>query len=209
MRRILRGVLAILLGALTVNQAGADARESLLAFQRDVQTFGAEFTQVVSDDTGAVIQDSAGSVVLARPLRFRWDYRSPFEQLVVSDGDTLWFYDADLEQVTVKAVGGNLDNSAALVLSAKRPIEETFELKAMPSRDGVDWVQAKPHDAEGTFQTIEIGFKGRNLSTMVLHDSFGQTTRLEFNDVRRNPTVSNDKFRFVVLPGVDVMRSSD
>jgi len=180
-----------------------------LAFQREVNTFGAEFRQVVSDEDGAVIQDSSGSVVLARPLRFRWDYRVPFEQLIVSDGDTLWFYDADLEQVTVKTVGEYLDNSAALVLSAKHPIEETFDLQVMPSKEGVDWVRATPHDTRGTFQAIEIGFKGPNLGKMVLRDNFGQTTRLEFADIRRNPRVSDEKFRFIIPLGVDVMHSSD
>jgi outer membrane lipoprotein carrier protein len=213
MRRFSFVVLLILLATLSVNRAsaraGADARDKLLAFQREVKTLSADFRQVVSDETGAVIQDSAGTVVLARPLRFRWDYRTPFEQLIVSDGDTLWFYDADLEQVTVKVVGENLDNSAALVLSAKRPIEETFELESMSSRDGLDWVRAKPRDMTGTFQAIEIGFKGRDLGMMVLHDNFGQTTRLEFADVRRNPRVSDTEFRFVVPFGVDIMRSGD
>jgi len=192
-----------------MSRASADARDRLLAFQHDVKSLGAEFRQVVSDESGAVIQDSTGSVVLARPLRFRWDYRKPFEQLIVSDGETLWFYDADLEQVTVKVVGENLDNSAALVLSAKRPIEETFELQVLPSKDGIDWVRAKPRDTTGNFQAIEIGFKGRNLGMMVLRDNFGQTIRLEFADVRRNPRVTSEKFMFIVPPGVDVMRSRD
>jgi len=209
MRRFSLVLLLILWAGLSISRANADARDSLLAFQREVNTFGAEFRQVVSDEDGAVIQDSSGSVVLARPLRFRWDYRKPFEQLIVSDGDTLWFYDADLEQVTVKTVGENLDNSAALVLSAKRPIEETFDLRVMPSKEGVDWVRATPHDNKGTFQAIEIGFKGPNLGKMVLRDNFGQTTRLEFANIRRNPRVSDGNFRFIVPPGVDVMRSSD
>lgn len=209
MNRVSSVLLLILLCVLGMNRAQADARQRLLDFQQDVKVFSAGFKQWVTDENGMAIQESSGSVVLARPLRFRWVYRSPFEQVIVSDGKTLWFYDADLDQVTVKAVAANLDNSAALVLSATQPIEDTFELKSMPFKDGLEWVQAIPRDPGGNFQRIEIGFKGANLSRMVLRDSFGQTTRLEFSGIRRNPSVSDNEFIFVIPPGVDVLRSSN
>lgn len=209
MLRVITSSLLILAFGSVAGTVKADARDRLIEFQNQVKAFSARFQQVVTDENGAVIQDSAGSVVLARPFRFRWDYSTPYEQLIVSDGTNIWFYDADLEQVTVKSVDSTLGNSAALILSASRPLEENFNLSSQANRGEIQWVLATPRKDSGNFRRIRIGFRGRDPSVMELTDSFGQSTRLKFSEFRRNPPVSAREFEFVAPAGVDVLRSND
>lgn len=200
--------LTLVLG-LQTSPSLADGVEQLLAFQHDVQTLAAGFKQMVTDENGQLMQTSSGSLVLARPNRFRWDYLAPYEQLIVSDGATAWFFDADLEQVTVKSIDGAVDGTAALLLSAGTAVEDEFRLSADGIRAGVEWVSARPRQAHSSFDTIRIGFRGNRPVAMELIDSFGQLTSLEFSNVRLNPTVAAERFEFVPPPGVDVLRSGD
>lgn len=206
MRFTLMGLLGVWWTLVPTAQVYADAIARLTDFQRQVKTFSADFQQLVTDDKGAVIQESAGSMVLERPFLFRWDYLPPYEQEIVSDGKRVWFFDADLEQVTVKSVGAVLSGSAALILSAGDDLKRNFRLKAGPEGSGLAWVEATPLDASNV-RVVRVGFRGRNPEVIELYDSFGQMTRLEFSEMRRNPIVAPGRFRFVPPAGVDVLYS--
>lgn len=187
--------------------AQADAVDALREFTRDVKTARAAFTQVVTSPDGAKKKTSSGSFEFARPNRFRFAYAKPYEQLIVGDGEKVWLYDVDLQQVTVRAMDQALGATPAALLAGSN-LEKDFELKAQPSAQGLDWVQATPRNRNESigFQSLRVGFKGKVLAAIELVDSFGQRSQLTFSDVATNVAPAADTFRFTPPKGVDVLK---
>jgi len=187
--------------------AQADAVDALREFTRDVKTARAAFTQVVTSPDGAKKKTSSGSFEFARPNRFRFAYARPYEQLIVGDGEKVWLYDVDLQQVTVRAMDQALGATPAALLAGSN-LEKDFELKAQPSAQGIDWVQATPRSRGESigFQSLRVGFKGKALAAIELVDSFGQRSQLSFSEVATNVAPAADAFRFTPPKGVDVLK---
>ncbi|HYN61547.1 MAG TPA: outer membrane lipoprotein chaperone LolA [Rubrivivax sp.] len=198
---------AFLLGAVLLCAAlaaHADALDTLREFVRDVKSGRASFTQTVSSADGVKKRSSSGSFEFARPNRFRFSYAKPFEQLIVSDGQKVWIYDADLNQVSVRKLTQALGATPAALL-AGASLDKDFELVAQPSKDGIDWVQATPRQKDGAFQSMRIGFRGRELAVVDILDSFGQRSVLQFSQYAANAAIPEQSFRFVPPPGADVI----
>jgi outer membrane lipoprotein carrier protein len=202
MIRALGLVLALLAGAVH-----ADAVDALREFTREARTGRAAFTQVVTSADGAKKKTSSGSFEFSRPNRFRFAYSKPYEQLIVGDGQNVWLYDVDLQQVTVRPADQALGATPASLL-AGGALEKDFELQAQPSAQGIDWVQATPRaksEASG-FQSLRVGFRGRTLAAIELLDNFGQRSLLSFADVVTNGPVPAEAFRFTPPQGVAVLK---
>jgi outer membrane lipoprotein carrier protein len=187
--------------------AHADAVDALREFTREVRTARAAFTQVVTSPDGAKKKTSSGSFEFARPNRFRFAYAKPYEQLIVGDGDKVWLYDVDLQQVTVRPMDQALGATPAALLAGNN-LEKDFELKVQPSAQGIDWVQATPRARSESigFQSLRVGFKGKTLAAIELVDSFGQRSQLSFSEVATNVAPAADTFRFTPPKGVDVLK---
>jgi outer membrane lipoprotein carrier protein len=199
------GTLSLLL-SLWFGAADADtATQRLRAFFTDVHTLSADFDQVVLDPNHKQVQSAQGTLYLQRPGRFRWDYTTPYKQLLVGDGKKVWFYDTELEQVTVKNQDAALGGSPAMLLSGDRPLEESFKVTERGTQDGLDWVELSPKTKDTEFSRVRLGFRDSTLEAMELTDGFGQTTHLHFTHERRNPALKNDLFKFVPPEGVDVV----
>lgn len=197
---------ALLLGAACAVQAGT-ARDRLDEFLGGLDALQADFRQVLLDEQGRASEESRGVVYLHRPGRFRWDYRQPHPQIVVADGQRLWLYDPELEQVTVQPQAEALGATPAALLASERPLEESFRVTELPPReDGTAWLALAPRDPGSSFEGIRVGLGAQGLEAMELEDGFGQTTRIEFSDIRRNPDLDADLFRFTPPEGVDVIR---
>ena len=197
-------LLATLLGLAVSGAARADALDSLKAFVADVKTGRAAFTQVVTSADGAKQRRSTGSFEFSRPNRFRFAYAKPYEQLIVSDGQKVWLYDPELNQVTVRAFGSAIGATPAALL-AGTALERDFELKALPDRDGLQWAQAMPRAKDGSFHSLQIGFRGGALAAVEIVDAFGQRSRLEFAQVEANAALPPERFRFDPPAGADVL----
>jgi outer membrane lipoprotein carrier protein len=184
----------------------ADAVEALREFSREAKTGRAHFTQVVSSPDGAKKKTSSGSFEFARPNRFRFAYTKPYEQTIVGDGQKLWLHDPDLQQVTVRAMNQALSATPAALL-AGGAIEKDFEVKALPSSQGIDWVQATPKAKDQNFgyTSLRVGFKGKTLAALELKDSFGQTSQINFTDVVLNAPANEQALRFTPPAGTDVL----
>lgn len=185
--------------------AADSATAKLNHFVKNVVTFKANFQQTVLDPQGNVMEQAEGQFVLDRPGKFRWDYKQPYPQHIVADGQKIWFYDVDLEQVTVKAQKEALADTPATLLSGNTLPEDKYLLTDMPSDDGMLWVELVPKDAETSFQTIALAFDKDGLRTMIMKDSFDQRTRLVFRQVEENPILAKDTFVFTPPAGVDVV----
>lgn len=185
--------------------AHAAALDQFRSFANGTQSARASFEQKVYDRSGKLVQDAKGSFVFQRPGRFRWVYAKPVDQVIVGDGERVWIYDRGLNQVTVRKLATALGSTPAALLAGAAGVEKAFDISDAGTRDGVEWVEAKPREREAGFDRVRIGFGEDGLRAMELTDHFGQTTRLQFSNVVRNPKVDASEFRFDPPKGTDVL----
>jgi outer membrane lipoprotein carrier protein len=204
---------SLALGALAA-AAHAGAIESLENFVRSAKTGHADFTQVITapprDGQPGRTKSSTGSFDFQRPNRFRFEYRKPFEQTIVADGQTVWLFDKDLNQVSQRKQAKVLANTPAAVIAASPDLESIkrdFDLKPLPDEGGLQWVQATPRQKEGQLTSMKIGFRGDQLAALEIQDSFGQHSMLTFNNLQVNTPVSPDTFHFTPPKGADVLQA--
>ncbi|MBQ0725439.1 MAG: outer membrane lipoprotein chaperone LolA [Cycloclasticus sp.] len=162
------------------------------------------FTQIISNEQGSQTQSSTGEFWVKKPNQFRWNYQLPYVQKIVSNGDKLWIYDEDLEQVSIKAASKAIDSSPLSIILGSTNLEQLFKVTKLADKDGIDWIKLTPITDNSGFDYIDIGFNAGVLNRMVLRDSFGQTTRLLFTAVAVNTLIEDELFTFVVPEGADV-----
>jgi outer membrane lipoprotein carrier protein len=183
----------------------AEAIAQLHDFLTHASSARGQFTQKDAAGKGGSPRLARGDFEFLRPGRFRWTYRSPYEQLIVSDGATLFLYDKDLNQVTRRKLSGALPASPASILFGSDALERDFELSAEGASGGLEWLRARPRQADSPFTDIRIGLRNGLPAAMELKDSFGQSTQLSFDKVERNPPLAAAAFAFVPPKGVDVL----
>ena len=201
----MRGALFCLLAVLA-SVAGAATVDELKAMLRETTTARAHFAQMVLDKNLKMLQQSTGSMQFARPGKFRWEYDKPYEQVIVGDGSRVWIYDKDLNQVTVRKFDTALGSSPAALLAGSNDIDQSYQLTATGSQDGLDWIEAVPRSQDTAFEKIRLGFSKSGLEAMELRDQFGQVTVIKFSAIERNARLSADAFSFAPPKGADVIR---
>ena len=185
--------------------AADSAAMRMHAFLQDVKSLKADFTQVVLDSNGKQVKQSAGTLIIKRPDRFRWDYAKPNEEEVVADGKPLWLYDVALQQVTVKTLNDTLAASPAVLLAGSNDVDKSFTVADAGEHDGISWLSLTPKVKDTDFESVRLGFKGQDVAVMELKDNLGNTTRISFDHVQRNPAVGDDSFKFIPPAGADVV----
>ncbi len=211
--------LALVTSALTATMACASSLDTLETFLKSTKSGRADFTQVVTPpakagQTTVRSKTSTGQFSFVRPTRFRFDYVKPFPQVIVADGQTLWLYDADLEQVTARKQAQALGSTpAALVATAAdlNALQKEFSLEAQADSDGLQWVQATPKNRESTIQSVRIGLRTDgllvSLGKLEIFDAMGQRSVLSFERFEVNPmNLGPAQFNFVPPRGVSVIR---
>jgi len=191
--------------------SGVNAEQSpitqLKSFLASTSTLTANFKQVTLNEVGLVDQTSEGEFYLSRPGKFRWSYKTPFIQEIISNAGKVWFYDADLEQLTIKKVDDSLGSTPALLLSGEIELEENFTLEQQGVDKDLFWIKLSPKDEDSGFKYILIGLDNGVLGGMELNDNFGQLTRIYFSNVKVNPTLEKNIFEFEAPEGVDVFEN--
>lgn len=171
----------------------------------------ADFAQTTVDARGRRRPTQEGTLTVQRPGRFRWEIRAAGAsvmqpaQVMVADGRNLWFYDADLEQVTVKPSGGALTATPAMLLAGTVPLREAFTVAAARRRDGLEWVRATPRGVEAEFREARFGFVGLELRRLEIDDRLGQRVTLAFRGGQRNPVIPSGVLRFDPPAGADLI----
>jgi outer membrane lipoprotein carrier protein len=202
--------------------AVAGGLQSLESFVRTAKTGRAEFTQVVSspakEGQASRVKTSSGTFEFSRPDRFKFIYKKPFEQSIVADGQTLWLYDLDLNQVTARKQSQVLGSTPAALIAAApdlRALQMDFTLTDAPDRDALQWVVATPKSRDGQLQAVRVGFKAptgtvpadtAGLQVLEILDSFGQRSVLTFSNFEINPLLPVKAFEFKAPAGADVIR---
>ena len=204
--RRIAALLACLLAAAAPAQGKDDAATRVDAYLASVKTLSADFIQVVRNRDGQVVDRASGTLSLSRPNRFRWDYRQPYLQTIVADGERLWLYDSDLEQVTVRALEAGLGSTPAMLLSGSGRVTDAFASVALERQGEWTWARLRPRQEGSDFDAVALAFDARGeLAAMELRDKLGQATVIEFGNVRRNPSLDQALFRFEPPPGADVI----
>jgi len=208
LRAVLRSAaLAVALAAVSVpGTAAAAAIEQLREFASGTKAARGSFSQQQVRASGRSGENVSGTFAFSRPGRFRWEVALPYEQLIVTDGERLHFYDKDLKQVTVRRVGDAIAATPAAILFGSNDLDASFVLKEAGSADGLEWLEAVPKQKDSGFDRIRIGFRGGLPEAMEVRDAFGQTTRFAFRSIERNPSLDPAMFRFTPPRGVDVVQ---
>ncbi|ADG14849.1 outer membrane lipoprotein carrier protein LolA [Paraburkholderia atlantica] len=220
-RRIARAAGSVAIGAslLVASHAFASGTEQLKAFVSQVHSARGTFVQqevrapskaqgasgALSTANPTKPTTSSGTFMFARPGKFIWQYEKPYSQLLQADGDKLFVYDKDLNQVTVRALGNALGASPAAILFGSNDLDKNFTLRDAGVKAGIDWLELTPKAKDTQFERVGIGFKDGNLEAMELHDVFGNVTLLTFSNIQKNPQLPSDAFKFTVPKGADVI----
>jgi len=192
----MRVIRLLMLAALSFTLLTAQADEEaatkrLTELLNQAQTINARFSQLTLDASGTQLQETAGELVLKRPGLFRWHTDQPMEQLLVSNGEKVWLYDPDLEQVTIQTLDQRLTHTPALLLSGDvSQIRENFEIDYKEGGSVVDFI-LKPKAKDSLFDSLRLSFRNRMLNDMQLIDSIGQRTNILFLNVKMNEPVDD------------------
>lgn len=191
--------------ALAEEAGGADV---LRRFYQEIQALHAQFEQKVVGPEGRVQERSSGEVWIRRPNRFRWEYEEPYPQTIVADGETVKFYDPEMEQVTVRAYTSGMGYTPSMVLAGEGDLERHFRLEDDGDQGKITWVRLVPKDPEQSgFREARVGLTTDPLRVRRFHfrDAFGNRTRIAFVDIRLNPSPDPERFRFQAPPGTEVL----
>ncbi len=199
-------------GLLLAGAAQASALEQFKSFVASTKSAKGEFSQrqIKNMDGGSTAKpagNSSGTFVFARPGKFIWTYVKPYDQLLQADGEQLYIYDKDLNQVTVKKLGDALGSSPAAILFGSNDLEKNFTLAEAGTKEGLEWLKATPKAKDTSFEQISIGLRNGLPEAMELKDSFGQVSVLAFKKFEKNPALGANAFKFVMPKGADVFNN--
>jgi len=234
LRRLSTLMILALMAAAAAGAADTPAASTALdRYLNGMKSLRTAFTQTVTDAHGTLTDAGAGTLLVLRPGRFRWDYQPRHEadaadasgqgaaaagnvapaapssergQLLVADGKNLWFYDRELAQVSVKPEGAALTATPVMLLSGSvEQLHDSFQISAAGTHDGLDWVSVQPRSAESDFSRAELGFAHDRLARMLVNDRLGQTVQLDFSRSERNARIDPAELQFKPPAGVDVI----
>ncbi|MGH8050205.1 MAG: outer membrane lipoprotein chaperone LolA [Arenimonas sp.] len=192
--------------ALTAGTANAGARQQMTTFTKNLQGLSSPFEQTVYNPAGKVSDKSTGMVKLKAPRQFRWQTLKPYPQTIVADGNHIWIYDPDLEQVTVRNQSAEESNSPLAVLIDSTEMERQFKVTEVATSNGLEWLLLKPKKPdEAPFEKAMLGFTAKGLARMELYDGLGQRTVISFAQWQRNPKFTATDFTFTPPKGADVV----
>lgn len=199
---VLSGFVALACMAGTAHAGGLD---ELHQFLRETHSARGDFSQKVQRSSGQTLETTRGVFAFSRPGKFRWEVQRPFEQLMVADGERLWFYDKDLNQVTIRKLGNALGSTPAAILFGSAELESGFTLHDLDDREGLHWVEALPKNTDQGFDRIAIGLRNGLPEAMEVRDAFGRTSVFAFTNIERNPELPATLFHFTAPAGADVI----
>ena len=198
--------LAIIASIATFNVIAVERVDPLKMFLSEFDSMQANFSQTLLNENGEQLEKTSGTLYLQQPGKFHWQYKEPYVQEIISNGEVLWIYDEDLEQLTIRNIDRDtIEKTPAAIILGDSRLEKHFVQVDMGNIDGFDWIELTPRDLEAQYKNIRIGFDRRRLGMMIIADNLGQTTRIDFNEVNKNTALSSKLFEFEIPDDVDVI----
>lgn len=201
--------LFLLLMCSSVNADDIPEQIRLEKFLDNTKSMSARFQQKLVDQYGYLLQQSAGSLSMQRPGKFRWDYILPYPQNIISNGKKIWMYDSELEQVNVRPYEQVLASSPVNLLDKNQKLDIEFIVKAMPVSEDQEWVKLIPKNTESDFREMQVGLLNGKIKTMRFIDNFNQQTEIGFEQLEVNPVFKADYFEFDAPQGTDIIGDFD
>jgi len=202
--------IVLVLALLVVSASAADsARVRMEAFSKDLKSVTADFSQSVTDANGHRGDESRGTMALEAPRLFRWETKQPYQQTIVADGQRVWVYEPDLQQVSVRSQSSEEAHSPLTVLTDLSQLDSQFTASESGERDGLVWLKLVSKAKDPEFEYAELGFSAHALERMLFKDQLGNTTEIRFSEWKRNAAIPADTFRFTPPKGVDVIGNAD
>ena len=206
--KTIRIVVLMLSSVLYAGFTQAADKQDLIQFFESFNSLSADYSQTVMDQRMRVQRSMTGQLWVLRPGKFRWDYAQPYQQHIVADGKRVWFYDVDLEQVSIKSQDKTMGSTPTILLSDATELEKQFEILSVTREDNKTWFELIPKNNDSGFDALYIAMQGGVIAHMELKDSFGQLTRLDFDNVRLDRPVEMSRFKLDIPDGVDVLDES-
>jgi outer membrane lipoprotein carrier protein len=186
--------------------SAAERVDPLKVFLKEFETLQADFTQTLLSEDGEQLEKTIGTLYLQQPGKFNWHYKEPYVQKIITNGEVLWIYDEDLEQLTIRTFESDMiERTPAAIILGNSRLEQHFIQVDLGNIEGFNWVELTPRDLDAQYKNIRIGFDAKRLGMMIIADNLGQTTRIDFNDVNKNTKLSADLFNFEIPADVDVI----
>ena len=180
--------------------------DPLKAFISNFETLKADFVQILLNPDGEELERTSGILYLQQPGKFHWSYQQPYIQKIISNGDVLWIYDEDLEQVTIRELNSEMiEKTPAAIILGDSNLEQHFVQVDLGEIEGFDWIELTPKDLEAQYKNIRIGFDEKRLGMMIILDNLDQTTRIDFSQVDKNADLSVGLFSLEIPDFVDVV----
>lgn len=196
---------ALMFALVPVQADQAESVKRLTGLLQKAETLTGRFSQLSLDGSGTQLQETSGELALKRPGQFRWHTDEPMEQLLVSNGNKVWLYDPDLEQVTIQTLDQRLTHTPALLLSGDvSAISENFEVSHQQAGEVVDFT-LKPKAKDTLFDSLRLSFRGDVINDMQMVDGVGQRTNILFQGIKLNQPLKADLFTFEIPEGADVI----
>lgn len=200
------GIICYCVMTTSVLAAEKHAAQQLVRALGNFSALAADFEQRVVDEKGRELQKSSGYMLAAKPDRMIWQIKRPFQYLVITDGKSLWRYDADLEQATRQPYDGELRQTPALVFSSDvARLQERYDIRLHKAdKDGSSF-ELIPRSGEKLFRSFTLSIRNEQVSQLVMTDNIGQTTTVDFTNHQKNPPISADQFQFNPPPETDII----
>jgi outer membrane lipoprotein carrier protein len=211
MKQIKKLSLSILLLLICTTSNAKNGQESLESHLQKHKQLSGQFTQVISSDTSSHTQSSTGEFWVKKPNKFRWNYSTPYVQKIISNGNKIWIYDEDLEQVSIKDSNASIDASPLSIILGGSSVHQYFSIMEFTNKEDkedLQWLRLDPKTDSTGFEYISVGFKSGTLTRMNLKDNFGQTTQLLFTNLAIHTPIGDDTFEFQPPEGSDIFDES-
>ena len=190
--------------------AQQDDLPELDALLGDIDTLRADVEQLIVESDGGVLEESQIRMQLKKPDGFYWETLSPFPELIVTNGELLWNYQPDLEQVVIEDWSSDRSELAAQLLSGQTDTlarDYSTEL-AEPLSTGITEFLLTPRAADSIYSQIKITFLAGELDMIHLRNKNGEQTVWRFSAVERNEPIADAQFVFEVPDGIEVIENS-
>jgi outer membrane lipoprotein carrier protein len=203
---MLKLIIFIALVILQISAYAATPADDLTQLLSPIQTLQADFTQTINDKSGKLTEQSVGHMALARPGKFRWDVKKPVAQLIIANNSRLWIYDPELEQVSIRFLNKEVENTPAMLLSDPAvAIEKDFNVQTIKNAASLQWFALFPKNRDSMLAYIKMGFAKGQIREMDLQDHLGHNTVIEFYNISMNQPVSASLFNLKIPAHTDVI----
>ena len=164
---------------------------------------------ILSQD-GREIQELQAELVMQKPDRLYWHVTEPYEELMLGDGITLWYYEPDLEQVSIREFPDDIENNPILLLNDDlQAIADAYEVSMGYVDDEVRQYVLLPLTPSSSYERFSMTFAGNDLLQMQFESSVGQLTSFSFSNIVNNQAVDAGLFQFDIPAGIEIIDSRD